>query len=173
MKRQFTATEAGRVTGKGRSTITRHMKSGKLSFQLNEAGYRVVEASELMRVYGDDLKFEDGGGGSDGSNTKRGVSHITNDLEKLLDALNEASTREREQYAARIARLEKDFDEAKEEHRSTMRLLEDRSKKESHWQSVVRELESKQAASERELRALKKRLAAERATPWYRRIFQS
>ena len=44
--------EAARLAGKGRSTIQRHIKSGKLSASQDAAGNPVIDTSELCRAYG-------------------------------------------------------------------------------------------------------------------------
>lgn len=44
--------EASRITGKSRSTIHRHIKSGKVSKEISEDGSPVIDTSELQRVYG-------------------------------------------------------------------------------------------------------------------------
>lgn len=46
------ASEAARLTGKGRATIQRHIKSGKLSARRVAAHGRVIDTAELERVYG-------------------------------------------------------------------------------------------------------------------------
>jgi hypothetical protein len=43
--------KAAELTGKSASTIHRAMKAGRLSFDMNEHGERVVDASELFRVF--------------------------------------------------------------------------------------------------------------------------
>ena len=43
--------KAAELTGKSASTIHRAMKAGRLSFNMNEHGERVVDASELFRVF--------------------------------------------------------------------------------------------------------------------------
>lgn len=45
-------TAASRVAGVGRSTIVRSLKSGRLSATTNEQGERVIDTSELSRVFG-------------------------------------------------------------------------------------------------------------------------
>lgn len=54
--------EAARLTGKGRSTIQRHMKQGKLSHILDDTGKPNIDISELLRVYG---AFADTGNNTD------------------------------------------------------------------------------------------------------------
>lgn len=50
---------AAELTGRSKSTIQRAMNAGKLSFELDAAGRRVVDVSELERVFG--LAPEDAG----------------------------------------------------------------------------------------------------------------
>lgn len=45
--------EAAKLTGKDRRTIERHLKSGLLSCTTDAARRRVIEISELMRVFGE------------------------------------------------------------------------------------------------------------------------
>lgn len=49
---EVSVSKAARMTGKGRSTIQRHMKEGKLSAGKDAAGNPVIDTSELLRVYG-------------------------------------------------------------------------------------------------------------------------
>lgn len=44
--------DAARLCGKDRRTIERHLKSGVLSYTVEPSGKRVIDTSELMRVYG-------------------------------------------------------------------------------------------------------------------------
>lgn len=46
------AQRAAELTGKSKSTIQRAMNSGKISFEKDQAGRRVIDVSELERVYG-------------------------------------------------------------------------------------------------------------------------
>jgi hypothetical protein len=43
--------EAARLTGKNQSTIHRAMKSGKLSYKVNDSGERIIDIAELDRVF--------------------------------------------------------------------------------------------------------------------------
>ncbi len=47
----YTITQAAQVTGKGRSTIFRAIKEGRLSAHRGEGGGYTVDASELSRVF--------------------------------------------------------------------------------------------------------------------------
>jgi ABC-type transporter Mla subunit MlaD len=44
--------EAARLTGKNQSTIHRAMKTGRLSYTVNETGERRIDVAELERVFG-------------------------------------------------------------------------------------------------------------------------
>ena len=46
------AQRAAELTGKSKSTIQRAMSSGKLSYELDNNGKRVIDVSELERVFG-------------------------------------------------------------------------------------------------------------------------
>lgn len=46
------AQRAGDLTGRSKSTIQRAMKSGKLSFEVDANGRRVIDVSELERAFG-------------------------------------------------------------------------------------------------------------------------
>lgn len=45
--------KAAKLVGKNRTTIWRHIKSGKLSCQRDRDGLPMVDTSELIRVYGE------------------------------------------------------------------------------------------------------------------------
>lgn len=49
---KHTISEAARLTGKARSTLHRHIKSGRLSKGEDDDGMPVIDTSELQRVYG-------------------------------------------------------------------------------------------------------------------------
>jgi predicted DNA-binding transcriptional regulator AlpA len=51
-KTEFTLPECVQVTGKSLKTIYRHVQSGKLSTSQNSLNQKVVNLSELLRVYG-------------------------------------------------------------------------------------------------------------------------
>ena len=48
---EVSISEAARLTGKGRATIQRHIKSGKLSVGKDATGNPVIDTAELFRVY--------------------------------------------------------------------------------------------------------------------------
>lgn len=96
--------EAARLAGKGRSTIQRHIKLGKLSAGTDAAGNPVIETSELCRVYGSIQ--------ADGQKTEQMTQDETPTLELLREQLRQAHEREEwlrnqlESAQARSAELE-------------------------------------------------------------------
>lgn len=46
------AQRAADLTGRSKSTIQRSMKSGRLSFEIDDKGQRLIDVSELERVFG-------------------------------------------------------------------------------------------------------------------------
>jgi myosin heavy subunit len=46
------AKRAAELTGKSKSTIQRAMKNGKISYEVDDAGRRLIDVSELERAYG-------------------------------------------------------------------------------------------------------------------------
>jgi hypothetical protein len=56
----YSPTEAARACGKSRETIFRAMKKGRLSFKLNGAGERRIDAAELDRVFPRDAPRQEG-----------------------------------------------------------------------------------------------------------------
>ena len=46
------AQRAAELTGKSKSTIQRSMNNGKLSYEMDTSGRRVIDVSELERVFG-------------------------------------------------------------------------------------------------------------------------
>lgn len=46
------AKRASELTGKSKSTIQRAMKNGKISYEVDDSGRRLIDVSELERVYG-------------------------------------------------------------------------------------------------------------------------
>ena len=90
---KFNISEAARVTGKGRSTIQRYIKSGKLSSEPSGDGGKVIEATELIRVFGE-LRIPDAadGAGQKGPMEQRDTSERVSLLQqqvKYLERENE------------------------------------------------------------------------------------
>lgn len=103
------AQRAAELTGKSKSTIQRAMKSGKLSYELNDHDQRVIDVSELERVFGlvpQSNQAEEGGSAPSGKNTSAEVEILkarqTMEVERLnlqIRLLNEQLDTAKEQIA--------------------------------------------------------------------------
>ena len=94
------AQRAAELTGKSKSTIQRAMNSGKLSYELDNNGRRVIDVSELERCFG--LKQA---GSSEGAQSA-GVASVQQELDKAQHLL------ETERQKMRIRMLEEQLESA-------------------------------------------------------------
>lgn len=94
--------EASKLTGKARSTLHRHLNSGKLSKEIDVDGQPVIDTAELVRVYGP-LQ------GQDSSATGAVVQQATPLQDSALQAKIEAM------MEARIDQLQADLNDARKE----------------------------------------------------------
>lgn len=131
--------QAAEAVGKGKSTIQRAIKAGKLSAQISERGTYRIDPAELARVYPDDFSLEP-------VNAKRCKPFQENEmgrdetamlrleLEQVREQLvqhRRLSDREIEQAAETIADLRKRLDRSDEDKKSLTLLLEHHTKQEA------------------------------------------
>ncbi|MBN3859952.1 hypothetical protein GKC56_05465 [Neisseriaceae bacterium PsAf] len=96
--------EAGSLTGKSIKTLYRHIDNGKLTATLDENGIKVVDTSELIRVYGELNPI-------DGSNEKSQSKEMScNENENISDILNEKI-----KYLESVIKMKDEIIESKEE----------------------------------------------------------
>ena len=87
---------ASELTGKNQSTIYRAMKAGRLSYSLGDSGERLLDTSELTRLF--PLKSDDDGMRNDASGEQRNDTQATELRERLafmqqrIDALEADKT---------------------------------------------------------------------------------
>lgn len=103
-------TAASRAAGVGRSTIVRALKSGRLSAMTNEHGERVIDTSELVRVFG---SLKGTGYPSEQVVDSRGIDQ-NDDMVTLL----------REQLTAALEREKQTFEQGREREARLLALLE-------------------------------------------------
>lgn len=84
-------TAASRAAGVGRSTIVRALKSGRLSATTNEQGERVIDTSELSRVFG---PLKDSGYPREQAVDSRDKGHDDGMAALLRDQLRQSQERE-------------------------------------------------------------------------------
>lgn len=139
MSTKYSISAASRIIGKSRATVSRHIKAGKLSSELDNNGNKLVEASELIRVYGDDCKFE--------CEEKRGGSITTKRSESVPDeslaamrSMQEQLTR---QYVSQIDHLQQALEKAQDGQNRVTLLLEQRSSDTTAWQASLEAMTEK------------------------------
>src|SRR6187397_1307533 len=93
------AQRAAELTGRSKSTVQRAMKSGKISFEIDNNGRRVIDVAELERAFG--LVPQDA--------DRKDSSAVEAELEKASQML------ETERLKMRIRMLEDQLDSAKEQ----------------------------------------------------------
>ncbi|HMQ97209.1 MAG TPA: hypothetical protein PKC42_03875 [Candidatus Nanoperiomorbaceae bacterium] len=103
-------TAASRAAGVGRSTIVRALKSGRLSATTNEQGERVIDVSELVRVFG---QLKDTGYPREQAVDSRGIDQ-NGDMVTLL----------REQLTAALEREKQTVERGREREARLLALLE-------------------------------------------------
>ena len=127
-KSQFTISEINRITGKSRTTITKHIKQGKLSATQNEDDQKLVEAAELIRVYGDECDFENASPNTPKIPSSKKVTLGGGDhLQEALEKEREERARERRHFEDQIENLQDSLKTAQEGHNRATLLLENHS----------------------------------------------
>ena len=69
---KISVTEAEKLVSVGKSTIYADMETGKLSFEINGRGHKVVDPAELDRVYGLEKPPVPNGNGGNGTGSETG-----------------------------------------------------------------------------------------------------
>lgn len=131
------AQRAAELTGKSKSTIQRAMNSGKLSFELDPNGRRVIDVSELDRAFG--------------LNQNTGAANSAPTVE---DELEKASTLlEMERMKMRIKMLENQLD-------ATERQVEDLKAQRDQWQKQASQVLLTSQYSQKQAEELAEQLKA-------------
>lgn len=188
---QYTITAVHRITGKSRTTIQKHIKQGKLSCAQGTDGTKRIDASELIRVYGDDCNFSrEEGPDSPASNPTVNISSNgqtpLHTVQQHLDTLTEERRREREQLQSQIDHLQNALQLAQEGHNRATLLLESNTKGGGDWQQAFatieqrlanqaaksqQELEEFKAAAKRQIAQHKRALESELEKPFWQKFF--
>lgn len=142
------AQRAAELTGKSKSTIQRSMNSGKLSYELDANGRRVIDVSELERCFG---LYQ---GGNDGAPQGVVGNSVQQELDKAQNLL------EAERLKMRIRMLEEQLQSA-ETQIDDLKAQRDQWQKQASQVLITSQYSQKQAE---ELAAqLKEREARSRA----------
>lgn len=147
------AQRAAELTSKSKSTIQRAMNSGKLSYELDANGRRVIDVSELERCFG--LSNDDNAGSGNAT------SSVQQELEKAQSLL------ETERLKMRIKMLEDQL-QAAETQIDDLKAQRDQWQKQASQVLITSQFSQKQAEElseqlkERERRAKERREAMEK-----------
>lgn len=173
---KYSIAAAHRITGKSRTTIAKHLRTGKLSCEEDSSGAKLIDASELIRMYGDDCNFDraEPHGGSGGLASKEeGSDHSLHTqlhtVQNTLNTLLEERRREREQLQSQIEHLQESLRLAQEGHNRATLLLESRVGG-GEWREAVQSLERRyeKVLAEAEATALRKI----KDRPWWRLVWE-
>lgn len=171
---KFTISAVHRLTGKARSTINNHIKSGKLSFVFDDDGNRLIEGSEIARVYGDLVQISsDGKFQSRTDRIEKAKPTIGRDsllLQQQLEREQKERDREREQLQETIGHLRSDLEKSQERESRATLLLENQSTDTQSWKRQMAEIEKRIANQELETRKYRKALHEERSKSFWQRL---
>ena len=129
---KFTLGQAAKETGLAKSTLSRDIKSGKISATRLVNGSYEIDASELFRVY--DRVTPETGSGNTSSNDQQplnspsgtvGLQSEVQRLREMVEAFGIERERERSQLEDQIRDLRRRLDVEGEERRGLMRLVTD------------------------------------------------
>lgn len=131
----LTLGQAAKLAGVGKTTLTRAIKSGRLSADRRDDGSYRIDASELARVYA--IKPETP---ATGGETDQVAHHATPERDLDVTARLAAAEAEIRGLREMLARADADRDawrSAAENASATVKLLTDQSSRRSWWKRLV------------------------------------
>ena len=138
---KLSASQAATEVGKSLPTITRAIKSGKLTAVNMEGGGYQIDPIELFRVWPPVTKMKGDNPNMLGSATLNQSSVLQAEVETLrqqIEAVGTERERERVQLSETIDDLRRRLDESETERRAITRLIEDRTAKpQGFWQRLL------------------------------------
>ena len=171
---KYTVIEAAKIVGITRQTIYRHIDKKPITTEKDDDGNIFIDASELIRVYGNDINFDalknDGDSKNTSNSNKKKLQPVTksdapsaeikvieerlNSATKQIDMLETQMRRERDIMEEQIVTLKDALKTSQEVQNKTVALLEDQRGKSSNndaeWKNSIKELEEKIANQEKE-----------------------
>lgn len=158
---KYTVIEAAKIAGISRQTIYRHIDKKPISTEKDDEGNIFIDASELLRIYGDKLNFDVTNTKTDNkenneklqtvtsSNSTDGIKIIEerlNSASKQIEMLETQMQREREMLEDQIGTLRSALEKSQETQSKTVMLLEDKTsknEKSAEWKSTLEALEER------------------------------
>lgn len=158
---KVTVREAALLTGKSRETINTATKEGKLTSSLDERGRKVIDVSELERVYrliktmdqiqqeSDIVSHSPGASDSDVNSELAVLRERLANSENLRDVLTTERDRERRQLEAEIETLRTSLQKSQEQASKQMLLITDQSQQAKEragdWETSLADMKLKLA----------------------------
>ena len=123
--------EALKFVEVSKSTLYRDMKTGKVSATKDESGKRVIDTSELMRVYGKLNNPNETENGTDGNSQSEKMAHVGNsengrdgkDISQVVSVLEDQISFLKEQLANSESREGKLLDMLQAEQEKNKQLM--------------------------------------------------
>ncbi|HEY8191093.1 MAG TPA: entry exclusion 1 domain-containing protein [Alphaproteobacteria bacterium] len=140
------AQRAAELTGRSKSTVQRAMKNGKLSYEVDNNGRRVIDVAELDRAFGLMPQETD----------RRETSNVEAELEKASQML------EAERMKMRIRMLEEQIEATKD-------IVEDLKEQRDQWQKQAQQVLLTSQYSQKQAEELKAELKEREARARARR----
>lgn len=159
---KYTVIQAAKITGKSRQTIYRHIESKPISVTQDDDGNQLIDASELIRVYGDSLNFDALNEKAEENETITKQPNVTpveqvvtpsNDTQIEVVELNAKVEALKSQLQAKEDEndfIKKLLEEEKAERKAANNLLEDHRGRESKWDQQFRAIEQRLANQEKQ-----------------------
>lgn len=194
---RYTVNEAAQIVGITRQTIYRHIDSKPISVIKDDNGNQMIEASELMRVYGSDIDFKALSDDKPANVTSNKPQAVTTNHVEIPTSIDdkiqlakfemqiENLRQQMEQKDEETDYIKKLLEEEKTERKAANNLLEDHRERENLWNKQFKALEQRIANQEKSFnetqekykravlqgRGLKKKLDEERTKTFWQKLF--
>lgn len=179
---KYNITQAARIVGITRKTFYNHIEKRGISVERDTDGKQLIDASELIRVYGDKCCFDEPEKQPDaGQGTQRETAGNNSDALTRIAVLEERLSHTELQRD----HFERLFEQEREERKTGTRLLADQRSKQEKWESAFEQLQQQVARENEALKELqdfklettrrlmlyRKALKAERSKTLWQRLF--
>ncbi len=162
---KYSISEASRIVGITRKTLYKHIKKKPISVEKDENDNPIIDASELVRVYGDQCRFDNEEVNKETKKGKQGSTEVSSTeaieaavTQKELEMLRAQMSSERHTFEEQIDYLRTKLDDANSETKKLTALITDKNQSENgagDWEKSIKALEArlanqKKAAKEHE-----------------------
>ncbi|GJQ58784.1 MAG: hypothetical protein D8M57_06445 [Candidatus Scalindua sp. AMX11] len=156
---KYSISEASRIVGVTRKTLYKHIQKKPISVDKDENDRPIIDASELVRVYGDKCRFDSEEVNKEtGKGTQTSTEVLKPDVieiavtQKELEMLRAQMSSERDTFEEQIDYLRTKLDEANSETKKLTALITDQTTKDNgagEWEKSFKALEARLAKQEK------------------------